>query len=175
MRLQIPTTSPSARTLPPKHRLRPRQRQWPFVQLSAEGSRVDVADILAAMGSATDVHLRQARAMTAKGQHHLGSRKPPTTPLLRKPQTRCHRVSPIPISRRARIDPQRRQRFVEAAAGINLNLGGALEISTGDSRPSLPEFATPSPGLVTCSKAMAGDPQAATATGRAARWWKGSG
>lgn len=31
--------------------------------------------------------------------------------------------------------------FVEAAAGITLNLGGALEISNGDSRPGLPAFA----------------------------------
>ena len=113
---------------------------------SAQGSRVDVADILAAMGSATDVRIATGPGNDSEGGNITWEAGAPldyssSAGNLRLDATGSVKLNSDIATGLGGLTLNAGTGFVEAAAGINLNLGGALEISTGDSRPGLPEFA----------------------------------
>ena len=113
---------------------------------SALGSRVDVNDILAAMASATDVRVATGPGNTNEGGNITWEAGAPldyssSAGNLRLDATGYIKLSSSITTGTGGLTLNAGTGFIEADPGINLNLGGALEISNGDSRSALPEFA----------------------------------
>ena len=113
---------------------------------SAGASRVDVADILSAMDFDTDVRIATGAGNTDEGGNITWEAGAPldyssSAGNLTLDASGYIQLNSSITTGTGGLTLNAGAGFVEASADINLNLGGDLKISTGDSRPGLPEFA----------------------------------
>ena len=113
---------------------------------SAQGSRVDVEDIRSGMATGTDIRIATGPGMPSQGGNITWETGAPldyssSAGNLTLDATGYIKLNSSITTGTGGLTLNAGTGFVEAAPDINLKLGGALEISNGDSRPGLPAFA----------------------------------
>ena len=113
---------------------------------SAGGSRVDVADILAAMGSTTDVRIHTGPGNPSEGGNITWEAGAPLDFSSSSGNLTLDAAGYIELNSNITtgtggLTLKAAAGYVSAAADVSLNLGGALEIASGDTRPDISPFA----------------------------------
>lgn len=124
----------------------PSNQSGRLFQSSAGGSRVDVSDILAAMGSTTDVRIATGPGNPSEGGNITWEAGAPLDYSFSSGNLTLDAAGYIELNSNITtgtggLTLKAGAGYVAAAADVSLDLWGALEIASGDTRPDLSPFA----------------------------------